>query len=713
MKQVTLNMKTGLVEITEVPIPSVRDKEVLVHNEYSLISGGTELSLIELGKKSLFGKARERPDLASKVINRAKRDGIITAYQQAMSRLDKPESLGYSCAGEIIKIGRDIKDLKIGDKVACGGAGYASHAEFVSIPRNLCVKLPTHVTCKDACFTTIGSIALQGIRNADIRLGENVVVIGLGLIGQLTVQLLKVSGCNVYGIDIDQKKIDLALQLGADKVFLRNSNNLEEKIYEVCNGDGADAVLITAATSSSDPIEFAGKIVRDKGRIVAVGNVGMNIPRDIYYKKELDVIVSRSYGPGRYDRNYEEKGSDYPIGFVRWTENRNMRAFVELLEKKKLMLNELVSHCFDINDVTKAYDLIEKKNEFFMGILLQYQKESNEKDIYSNLSKEHSSSEKLKVINVGVIGAGNYATSTLLPNLKKIKSINLRCIADESGLSAESTAKKFNFDSYTTDYKKILNDEKIDAVFILTSNVNHARFTVESLKSGKHVFVEKPLALSKEQLKEIVDTHNKFQKIVMVGFNRRYAPLALKLKKFFQGRIGPMVSFYRVNAEKIPSDHWIYDAEQGSSRIISESCHFIDFLSYITGSTITDIDTNTISSKSSKPDELDNFIIKLTFEDGSIGTIIYTNKGDDAYSKEMCEFFADGSVASLKDFRKLELISKGRRKKIKKRFSLDKGHYGELQKFAEMITNGNINNEDFEGYVLSSAATLNAWENKK
>jgi predicted dehydrogenase/threonine dehydrogenase-like Zn-dependent dehydrogenase len=713
MKQVTLNMKTGEVEITEVPIPSVKDKEVLVHNEYSLISGGTELSLIQLGKKSLLGKARERPDLASKVISRAKRDGIFTAYQQAMSRLDRPEPLGYSCAGEIIKLGQDIKDLKIGDKVACGGAGYASHAEFVVIPRNLCVKLPIQVSCRDACFTTIGSIALQGIRNADIRLGENVVIIGLGLIGQLTVQLLKASGCNVIGIDIDQDKVDLALKLGADKAFLRNLNNLEEKILEICNGDGADAVLLTAATSSSDPIEFAGNILRDKGRVVVIGNVGMNIPRDVYYKKELDVIVSRSYGPGRYDRNYEEKGFDYPVGFVRWTENRNMKTFVDLLEKKKLMLNELVSHCFEIDDAKKAYDLIERKNEFFMAILLQYKKESDQRDIYLYPIGKHSSSDKRKIVNVGVIGAGNYATSTLLPNLRKIKSINFKCLADISGLLAESTAKKFHFDSYTTDYKKILNDEKIDAVFVLTSNSSHAKFTTESLNSGKHVFVEKPLALSEEQLKEIVDSYTKNKKVVMVGFNRRYAPLTLKIKEFFKDRTGPMVCYYRVNAEKIPSDHWIYDEEQGSSRIISEACHFIDYLTYIIDSPITNIDTDIISSKSTKSGKNDNFIIKLTFEDGSIGAIIYTNKGDDTYSKEMCEFFADSSVAFLKDFRTLELISKGRRKTFKKRFSLNKGHIGELQRFIEMITSGNLNEKDVKSYILSSAATLNAWKNKK
>jgi len=708
MKQVKLNMKTGEIDVADVPIPSLYAKEVLVRNEYSLISSGTEQSLIDLGKKSLIGKAKERPDLAAKVINRAKRDGIITAYKQAMGRLDQPESLGYSCAGEIIRVGESVSDLKVGDKVACGGAGYASHAEIVAVPRNLCVKLPGTVSCKDACFTTIGAIAMQGIRNADVKLSENVAVIGLGLIGQLTVQLLKASGCNVFGIDIDQKKIDLALQLGLDKGFLRDVQNLKEKMYQICNGDGVDAVLITAATSSSDPIEFAGEIVRDKGRIVVVGDVGMNIPRDIYYEKELDVVVSRSYGPGRYDRNYEEKGFDYPIGFVRWTENRNMKAFVELLEKKKLILNELVSHCYDINEVKKAYDLIENKNEFFMGILLKYQKESDEKDIYLNNVKEKVPVRYSKMINVGVIGAGNFAVSTLLPILKKIKSINLRCLATATGLSAESTARKFQFDSYTTDYKKILHDEKIDAVFILTSNVTHAQFTVEALKAGKHVFVEKPLALSENQLNDIVDAYNSSQKNVMVGFNRRYAPLAIELKQFFKTRVGPMVSYYRVNAEKIPPEHWLYDNEQGGSRLISEACHFIDFLSYITGSNIASVSTNTIFSRSSKPDELDNFIITLSFVDGSIGTIIYTNKGDDAYSKEMCEFFADGAVASLIDFRKLEFISNGKRKQFRKRFSLDKGHHGELQKFVELITAGSINKEDFENYISSSLVTLNA-----
>lgn len=713
MKQVKLNMKTGDIEISNVPIPLLQRNEVLVQNEYSLISSGTEHSLIELGKKSLLGKARERPDLAAKVINRAKRDGILTAYRQAMSRLDMPESLGYSCSGEVIAISVDIKDLKVGDKVACGGTGYASHAEFVSVPRNLCAKLPQDVSCMDASFATIGAIALQGIRNADVRLGESAAVIGLGLIGQLTVQMLKAAGCNVIGIDVDKKKVDLALKLGIYKGFLRDEQNLEEMICELSGGFGVDAVLITAATSSNDPIEFAGKIVRENGKIVVVGNIGMNIPRDIYYKKELDVVVSRSYGPGRYDRNYEEKGNDYPIGFVRWTENRNMSSFVELLEKKKILIKDLVSHCFSIDDAKQAYDLIDNKNEFVMGILLKYQKVSDRKDFYTNSQKNDNQPKKQEIVNVGVIGAGNFATSTLLPNLKKIDAVNFQCLANSTGLPAESVAKKYHFKSFTTDYKKILYDKDIDAVFILTSNMSHAQLTIDSLLAGKHVFVEKPLALSETDLQRIVDAQKKSQKIVMVGFNRRYAPLAIQLKQFFKKRIGPMICYYRVNAEKIPSDHWIYDAEQGGGRLISESCHFIDFLSYITGSKISEITTNVISSHSSKPDDIDNFNINITFEDGSIGLIIYTNKGDDSYSKEMCEFFADGSVAFLKDFRKLEFMVNGRKKQFKRRFSLDKGHYGELKKFVDDVKIGNVDADVFQSYISSSLATLQAWKSRK
>ena len=712
MKQVKLDLKTGEVKVVDVPIPSIESGEVLVHNKFSLISGGTELHLIELGKKSLIAKAKARPDLAHLFFNRVKRDGFLTAYKQAMSRLDKPEALGYSSSGEIIAVGTNVKDLKIGDRVACGGAGFASHAEIVAIPRNLCVRLPNNVDCRDASFTTVGSIAMQGIRNADVKIGENVVVIGLGLIGQLAVQLLKIAGCQVFGVDLDEKKINLALALGADKALLSNLDNLEYKIMEFFEGNGADAVIITAATHSNDPVNLAGNIARDKAKIVIVGNVGMDIPREMYYKKELNVIVSRSYGPGRYDRNYEDKSIDYPIGYVRWTENRNMQAFIKILEEKKLRLDELISHKFMIDDAERAYELIMEKKPY-LGILLEYPDHFDHIDRLIINKEANFKQLNNEIITLGVIGAGNFAASTLLPSLKKINNIKLKGLAATTGLSVHSIAKKFGFEYCTTDYKKILSDNEIDAVLIATNNVNHASLTVESLQAGKHVFVEKPLAVTEEQLNKVVEAHNKNPGIVMVGFNRRFAPLGLKLKKFFEDRIGPMVALYRVNAETIPSDHWIYDIEQGGGRIITECCHFIDFLQYIVNSRIIDIHTKMISNNNFKPKNVENCIITISFEDGSIGTIIYTNKGDDAYSKEMCEFFSDGSVASLIDFRKLEFISNGQRKKFIKRFSLDKGHYGELKKFIEMITNGSENNEDFESYISSSLATLKTQKNIK
>lgn len=712
MKQVKLDLKTGEVKVVDVPIPSIESGEVLVHNKFSLISGGTELHLIKLGKKSLIAKAKARPDLAHLFFNRVKRDGFLTAYKQAMSRLDKPEALGYSSSGEIIAVGSNVKDLKIGDRVACGGAGFASHAEIVAIPRNLCVKLSNNVDCRDASFTTVGSIAMQGIRNADVKIGENVVVIGLGLIGQLTVQLLKIAGCQVFGVDLDEEKINLALTLGADKALLSNLDNLENKIMEFFEGNGADAVIITAATHSNDPVNLAGNIARDKAKIVIVGNVGMDIPREIYYKKELNVIVSRSYGPGRYDRNYENKSIDYPIGYVRWTENRNMQAFIKILDEKKLRLDELISHKFMIDDAERAYELIMEKKPY-LGILLEYPDHVDHIDRLIINKEANFKQLNNEIITLGVIGAGNFAASTLLPSLKKINNIKLKGLAATTGLSVHSIAKKFGFEYCTTDYKKILSDNEIDAVLIATNNVNHASLTVESLQAGKHIFVEKPLAVTEEQLNKVVEAYNKNPGIVMVGFNRRFAPLGLKLKKFFEDRIGPMVALYRVNAEKIPSDHWIYDIEQGGGRIITECCHFIDFLQYIVNSRIIDIHTKMISNNNFKPKNVENCIITISFEDGSIGTIIYTNKGDDAYSKEMCEFFADGSVASLIDFRKLEFISNGQKKKFIKRFSLDKGHYGELKKFIEMITNGSENNEDFESYISSSLATLKTQKNIK
>lgn len=463
MKQILLDLNSGILFLEEVPVPKP-SRGVVVQNHYSAISAGTESSLISLAQKSKLAMAQERPDLVKKVIDKAKTDGILSAYHQAMSRLSKPEPLGYSCAGVVTD--SDITEFSVGDRVACGGAGYASHAEYVSVPKNLCVKIPDNVSFRDASFTTIGAIAMQGIRNAEVTVGEKIAVIGLGLIGLLTIQIAKAAGCKVYGIDVDPKKIELARELGADATS--NYENLQEK-FLAFSSFGADKVIITAATASNGPVETAGDLVRTGGKVIAVGAVGMNLPREKYYNKEAEFVVSRSYGPGRYDRNFEERGIDYPI-YVRWTEKRNMEAFLDLLSDNKIKLEKIITHVFDINNVVEAYDLINARKEPFLGVVLSYDttkiKQISGLDLHtvhleqgSGTLQKTSKSKPLKTI--GCIGAGIHATSTLYPYLVKLP-VRLKGIATATGLSAAAAGKKFGFEYCTTDYQKILNDPDID-----------------------------------------------------------------------------------------------------------------------------------------------------------------------------------------------------------------------------------------------------------
>lgn len=682
MKQVVLNLKGGDLTVEEVPVPTLKNGGVLVRNHYSVISAGTESSLVDLAEKSLIGKARARPDLAKKVMDKAKQNGPISAFQQAMGRLDKREPLGYSCAGTVIAVSEDINDFKIGDKVACAGAGYANHADVVFIPKNLCVKLPATIDFKEACFTTVGSISMQGVRNADVRVGENVVVIGLGLIGLVTVQILKASGCRVFGIDMDESKVKLALEMGADSAFARNTPNIEEKINQFSRGIGADAVIVTAATKSNDPVTLAGEVTRERGKVVLVGLVGMDIPREQYYNKEIELRVSKSYGPGRYDRNYEEFGQDYPPAYARWTENRNMQSFVDLLASGKVSMEKIITHEFTIENAPDAYEII-KERKPYLGMVLKYdlEKELEDKIILKN-PKTKSANGTNPV--VGVIGAGNFATSTLLPNLSKIKGIRLKGLSAASGISSESVAKKYGFEYCTSDYNKIMSDPEINCIIVATQNSLHAPLVIEALKSSKNILVEKPLALNLKELQAIIDAYNGHEGKVMVGFNRRYSELGAKLHDFFKNRTQPMVAFYRVNAESIPLDHWIYDSSEGGGRIITECCHFIDFMQYVIGSSPTEVYAKKIETEVTSPDDFENVSITISFEDGSVGNVIYTTHGDSSLSKEHAEFFADGMVGTITDFKRLELVKDGKRTKINRKLVTEKGHKNELEIFFNM-----------------------------
>ncbi|WP_292731309.1 bi-domain-containing oxidoreductase [Methanoculleus sp.] len=697
MKQVLLDLQSGSIQVENVPVPAVT-RGVVVENAYSLISAGTESSLINLAQQSLVGKAKARPDDVKKVLQKIGTDGPLSAYQQAMSRLAKPEPLGYSCAGTVVTTGSD--DFEVGDRVACGGAGHAVHAEYVAVPKNLCVRIPDGVSFREAAFTTVGSIAMHGVRNARVTVGENVAVIGLGLIGLLSVQILKAAGCRVIGIDIDREKLALAADLGADVVS--NYDGLSERM-KAFSPFGADAVVITAATRSSAPVEAAGRLVRDKGRVVVVGNVGMDLPREIFYEKEAEVVVSRSYGPGRYDRNYEERGVDYPI-YVRWTERRNMEAFLELVRQKRIDLDRLITHTFTLDDAPEAYNLINTGKERFIGVLLQYSPNgSGAAGTVIHLPEPEKRRREVPTAarTLGCIGAGIHAQSALYPHLPGLP-VNLAGLATATGLSAQTVAKKYGFSYCTTDYRKILEDTGIDAVMIATRNDLHAPMAIDALHAGKDVFVEKPLATDIDGLKKIVTAWNESGKQLVVGFNRRHSPLARRMKEFFGNRATPMILHYRVNAGQIPPEHWVHDDEQGGGMLISECCHFIDFMQYITGARPVQVYARAIEPTGTLR-KYDNFQATLTFDDGSLGTVTYTTLGDRSYAKEMVEVFCDNAVGRITDFRDLELRRDGKASRERRWLTQEKGFAEELLAFVKG------EKPDFVGNVATTLATFAAW----
>lgn len=710
MKQVIQNFKTGELTVEEVPVPTLREGGVLVRNRYSLISTGTEAGTVKLARKNMLAKARARPDLARKVIEVAKRDGLLTAYQQAMRRLDSPVRLGYSCAGTVLEVGQGVDDIKVGDRLACGGGGYANHAEVVFVPRNLCVKLPESVDFRSGAFVTVGAIALQSVRIADVRLGEVVVVIGLGLVGLLVVQCLKAAGCKVVGIDLDVEKVELALGLGADCALARDAPNLEGKVAEATNCIGADAVIITAATSSNDPIELAGKLARYKGRVVVVGKVGMAVPRQLYLYKELELFTSLSYGPGRHDRIYEEKGIDYPVGYVRWTENRNMAAFAELLGTGRVCVKKMITHEFAVEDAQRTYEIITGEGQRrHIGVLLRYEPDRAVSDTVRFRRNERRARKAIKgEVNVGVIGAGNFAVGVLLPNLSKVRGAHLKAIASATGVSAKAVGEKYGFEYCTSDYQRILDDPDIDCVMIMTRNNLHAPLVVQALESGKDVFVEKPLAISLEQLRAVVDVWKRTSGRAMVGFNRRFSPFAIKLKEFFANRSQPMVATYRVNAGFIPRDHWVHDPEVGGGRIIAEVCHFIDFIYFLTDSRGTRVYAQSISEQRHDIVNADNVLVNLEFEDGSIGSVAYVSNGDRSFSKERIEVFCDNAVGVLDDFHSLHLVRDGKSETRRSWLTQDKGHVTEVVTFIKALQDGMDLATDFRTAVHSTLCTLQA-----
>jgi predicted dehydrogenase/threonine dehydrogenase-like Zn-dependent dehydrogenase len=704
MKQIVQNYRTGKLKLEDVPIPRLRDNGVLVRNHFSLISSGTEKSMIELAKKSIIGKARERPDLVKQVIDKVKRENFLSTIQAVFRKLDTPVPLGYSCAGEVIEVGRDIDEFRICDFVACAGAGYASHAEVVSVPKNLCVKIPQTVRLEQAAFTTLGAIALQGVRIADPTLGENFAVIGLGLLGLLTVQILRASGCRVLGIDVNEDRVKLSRQLGAHQVAIRGQADIHSVATAFSKGRGVDAVIITAATRSSDPVALAGEISRDRGRVVAVGAVKLDLPRKVYYEKELDLRLSRSYGPGRYDPVYEEKGFDYPIGYVRWTERRNMEEFLELIEANQINIEKIITHRFHIDDALKAYDLIaEEKKAQSLGVLLTYDTSRTfEKKIL--LSVKPPQAILGKRVTLGMVGAGNFALGTLLPILKGMKEVDLKGLAT-TGLTAKFAGDKYGFQYCTSDTTELFKDQAIHAVIIATRHDLHASLSVAALREGKKVFVEKPLAVSLEGLREVLDARRQSSGDVMVGFNRRFSPFIQKIKEQFFGRTDPLMLFYRVNAGHVPKEHWVHDPTEGGGRIVGEVCHFIDLLQFVCDSTPVRVYAETISAGNESIANRDNVIITIQLADGSIGSIGYSAGGDKSYSKERIEIFGNLSVGIIDDFKMARFFHAGKSRKLRQS-QQDKGYEEELKQFLRWVKGEIQTPVSLEESALTTLATL-------
>ncbi len=663
MKQILQNLKTSSTEVAEVPCPAVKRGQLLIRSSQTLVSAGTERMLVEFGKAGWIEKARQQPDKVRMVLDKIKTDGLMPTLEAVFNKLGQPLPLGYCNVGMVMEVGASVAGFSVGDRVASNG----KHAEVVSVPMNLCAKVPENVSDDEAAFTVIGAIGLQGIRLVQPSLGEAVVVTGLGLIGLVTVQLLRAHGCRVLGIDFDAEKLALARQFGAEVVNLSAGEDPVAAANAFSRGRGVDAVIITASTKSSEPVHQAALMCRKRGRIVLVGVTGLELSRADFFEKELSFQVSCSYGPGRYDSNYEEKGFDYPVGFVRWTEQRNFEAVLDMMADGRLDVKPLISHRFAINEAEQAYALVGGAGPS-LGILLQYptaaqKPEAELRRTTVELGHHHRlpcspPGGGAREAVVAFVGSGNYATAVLIPAFKEAGA-RLQTVASSGGVSGVHAGRKFGFEQTTTDTDSIFTDSQINTVVITTRHDSHARLVCQALGAGKHVFVEKPLALTLAELAEIERAHAGaleagHNPLVMVGFNRRFAPQVQKMKALLVGVKEPKAFVMTVNAGAIPPEHWTQDSAVGGGRIVSEACHFIDLLRFLTGSPISGFQAVSIGKVPGVVVAEDKASITLRFEDGSIGTIHYLANGHKSFPKERLEIFAGGRILQLDNYRKLK-----------------------------------------------------------
>ena len=706
MKQLLQNYRTGELRLEEVPAPALQPGGVVVRNHYSLVSVGTERAMMTFARQSLMGKARARPDLVRQAVNKVRTDGLVATYRSARERLNTFVPLGYSSAGEVLEVGAEVSHVTRGNLVACAGAGYATHAEVVFVPKNLVVKLPEGVHPRQGAFATLGAVALQGIRRAELTPGERVAVIGLGLVGQLTVQILHAYGFPVLGMDVNPDRVDEATKWGMEKGGVVGRDDVEAMAQGFSGGVGVDAVIITAASETGEPVDLAARLLRERGRVSVVGDVKLDASRRLYYDRELDLRVSRSYGPGRYDPSYEERGVDYPIGYARWTEQRNMEEFLRLVALGRLDVEGMTTHRFPVERAQEAYQLILENpgRESFLGVLLEYPTAASPLERRQQLTIHTGPQEKSSSVKVGLIGGGTFARETILPALKKLGQVRVRAVATATGRTGQELATRNGCDYATTDYGELLADSDIDLIIIATRHNLHAPMAIEALKAGKHVFVEKPLALNLDELRAVGQAALGSPGLLMVGFNRRFAPLAIQAKRHFADRNTPMVAHCRVNAGFVPAGHWVHDPVEGGGRILGEVCHFVDLLHFLVDAAPQSVFATRppASGRHVLPD--DNILATLDFVDGSRGSILYSALGAEGMPKEMVEILGDGKSAALDNFRKLHLYRGSRKSTLKSPH--DKGHDAQFRALVDFILKGGGPRLPLEEVLLSSMATL-------
>ncbi len=691
MKQV-LQSSSGSTLVRDVPVPVCPPTNVLVRNEFSVISSGTERSVVQTSQQSLVSRVAARPELALKVVDRARREGIRNTHDLIRKTLTDENSSGYSSSGTVIELGAAVRGLSLGDRVACAGAGYANHAEIVSVPGNLCARVPKDVPMECAALTTIASIALHGIRLADIELGDLVAVVGCGLVGQIACRLLVAAGATVYALDIDPTRVESAVSAGAH-MGVPVDDRAISAIRDATGGIGIDQALVTAASRSSDPLLLATDLARDRGTVVLVGDVPPDIPRNALYDKELTFRVSRSYGPGRYDPNYEERGLDYPIGYVRWTEQRNMACVLDLQARGKLALRDLIEDVVPIEQAEDAYTRLTGPPETRPRGAIAFSYSSANQQTHRDHVRTHDGrrapvmSRHGGAVRIGLIGPGSFATSVLAPALKNAGA-TLSAVAGGAGPSAEAMTRSASFERAATSVEAVIADENIDAIVIATRHDSHASLIHAALSAGKHVFCEKPLALNQNQLNDILATAEQAERVLMVGFNRRFAPHARKLRGFAASSADQLAAVYRVSAGQIDPQHWVHDLEQGGGRLIGEGCHFFDTLSFVADSPIVRVHVSGFGITEQRVQAADNAVVSLVFANGSVGAVIYVSLGSTALPKERLEVFAGSRSAVLDDYTTLKLYDGANRTTKDRLRKQDKGHSAEIVDFLAGIRDG-------------------------